>query len=129
MTQLTHINKLTREQILAMEPGRELDSLVAEKVMHIVAEQDEKFKMDGYRVGKRWYSYIPFYSTDISVVAWEVVEKMKSNNWNFVLSDDLYQDRWVATFYWDPNQTPIEAESNSAPEAICKAALLAVMEE
>lgn len=118
------MNELSREKILAMEPGPELDALVDVIVMK--QDRGELTKMTWFiPSGQSEWEY-PAYSSDISA-AWEVVEKMKSDNWNFVLSDDLYQDRWSATFYWDPNQTPIECVEKIAPEAICKAALLAVM--
>ncbi|MNN89976.1 hypothetical protein D3C81_2078610 [compost metagenome] len=89
------------------------------------------FESYSFRVGERsteeeaWNDNHKF-SNDISA-AWEVVEKMKQNNWFFILSDNLFPDKWEASFFWDPNQEMIDLISNSAPEAICKAALLAVL--
>jgi hypothetical protein len=99
---------LKREDILSMVPGRELDALVAEKV-----------------IGRRssWTPYFP--SIDIAD-GWEVIEKMKKRNWRIALNFE--DDKWTALFYWDPNKQACEAVAGTAPEAICKAALLAVME-
>jgi hypothetical protein len=52
-----------------MKPGRELDALIAEKVMGLFTNGEPDF---GYT-----YETIPPYSTDIAA-AWEVVEKMVS---------------------------------------------------
>lgn len=124
--------QLTREKILSMPAGRELDALVAEKVMGW-----KQCSMEGVRI-KTCYGKppefgrndgrvrIPGYSTDISA-AWEVVEKVKQMNWFFILSDNLFPDKWEASLFWDPNGTMIEARAETAPEAICKASLLAVM--
>lgn len=122
---------MTHEDILAMKPGRELDALVAEKVMGL---QDFKKGTSGY---KEWeYVYrsdlgdiqpIPHYSTNISA-AWEVVKKMAllKDVMNFRLRlccDDLPQ--YNCSFTDPPGIAFVSADN--APEAICKAALLVVM--
>ncbi|MNW44598.1 hypothetical protein D3C74_218360 [compost metagenome] len=113
---------MTREEIMSMEPGRELDRLVALKVMGY-----EPSKMEPKLVRKGAVAFLPEpYSWNISA-AWEVVEKMKQNNWFFILSDNLFSDNWEASFFWEPNQEMVDSISKSAPEAICKAALLAVL--
>lgn len=133
--------EMTREEILAMKPGRELDALVAEKVMGwtnfspIDPDCDYGVGVNGYR---RNYAKspdgqekpFPFYSTDMSAT-WEVFEKIKE------------EGAWVEVA-WNPKKKhyrcligaePIEglqtvdlSGTNTAAEAICKAALLAVME-
>jgi hypothetical protein len=87
-----------------MKPGKELDLLVAEKVMGFVGD----YHPDVVPV------YPPQYSTDIAA-AWQIVEKI---NMYFKLEkgSNLYQAEfgkcdWVA--------------STSAPYAICVAALQA----
>jgi len=98
---------MTRDEILAMKPGRELDALIAEKVM-----------------GWSWGiigDLIPAYSTDISA-AWEVVEEMGDC---LHLRQHGEQGEWEAWFCGYPNS---KAHGETAPEAICKAALLAVMD-
>ncbi|MEW8987785.1 MAG: hypothetical protein AB2401_12450, partial [Bacillus sp. (in: firmicutes)] len=72
-----------------------------------------------YFVNRKW-------STDISA-AWEVVKKLKEDNWCIALNSDY--EIWSALFYWDPHKQAYECEADEAPEAICKAALLAVLEE
>jgi len=116
---------MTRDEVLAMKPGRELDALVAEKVMGWKAVQVFDLKdTDGtniangitpYNIGQR----VPHYSTDIAS-AWEVVEEMQNNEWDFTLKN--HKRKYEAIF-----GTLYNAFAPTAPEAICKAALLAVM--
>ncbi len=60
-------------------------------------------------------------STDIAA-AWEVVEEMLNNEWDFTLKN--HKRKYEAIF-----GTLYNAFAPTAPEAICKAALLAVMGE
>lgn len=63
---------MTREEILAMEAGRELDALVAVKIIGLeVEEKEDHLRM--YVKGTR--TPILTHSTDISA-AWRVVEKV-----------------------------------------------------
>lgn len=116
-----------------MKPGRELDALVAEKVMglsyypvwtnsygqHVPhAVFDKGVKQNVVTCG-----YLKPYSTDIAA-AWEVVEKFNGlyigesesdpgrHWWQFVDSNE--QDSYIG------------AEGKTAPHAICLAALKAV---
>lgn len=97
---------MNREDILAMKPSRELDAFVAEKVM-------------GYEPGTAtlggWHP-----SEDLSA-AWEVVEGLRDKYYHIeIMTDEEFwkvrtnADEWVF--------------SRNLTEAICKAALLAVME-
>ncbi len=100
--------------LVELKAGRELDALVAEKVMGDLPP--------------RGYS-IPDYSTSISA-AWEVVEKLIADSHIVALgvSWDAAKDHWkflmrdfgeiVNTEYWPSAPT--------APLAICRAALKAV---
>jgi len=97
--------ELTREQILFLKPGRELDALVARKLFGVLNPDS------------RWRP-----SEDISAV-WEVVEKMGDC---LHLKQHGEQGEWEAWFCGYPNS---KAHGETAPEAICKAALLAVMGE
>lgn len=112
---------LTREDILKMEPGRELDALVAKHVMfprhtHPLSEV------------KGWCQK---YSADISA-AWEVVEKIsKKDNVKFSIDFDYsVNGKWNAGFNYNSGSYAGNA-AVTAPLAICRAALLAVavMEE
>lgn len=121
-----------------MKPGRELDALIAEKVMGITPDLkciacgstnllihwltgnnmygDCTKNMDY----KRTFIKLPNYSTDISD-AWLVVEKMGAyNDSSFSLSVGLSYTEWCACFMGH------KAWSDSAPHAICLAALKAV---
>lgn len=126
---------LTREEILAMEAGRELDALVAEQVMG--------WKNTGKRVSLAYravmtmhtdktgtYRRVPNCSTDI-YGAWEVIGKIKEK---YEVATLDYRNKWVCylveTITESGNlDTPdIEAYGQTAPEAICKAALLAMLD-
>jgi hypothetical protein len=140
MPQVKGDKRMTRDEILAMESGRELDAIIAEKLMGwtefspIDATIDYGVGVNGYR---RNYAkdecgrctWFPFYSTDISA-AWEVVEKMRVDHiYNMAdfgrnmhkekqhyvrfhpLNSGNTADDWLPRFY-------------TLPEAICKAALL-----
>ncbi|MEK3674622.1 BC1872 family protein [Paenibacillus sp. FSL R10-2771] len=147
---------LTREEIINQRPGRQLDRWIQEHIFNWVpwAEQRSDYlvvtfqkpgEREPYRGLQNWesqmerYSIIQFseidpmkhavygdkdWSTDISA-AWEVVTHLKSKYWYFMLSDE--NDGWEASFYWDPHRPAFEAVSTGAPEAICKAALLAAL--
>lgn len=95
-----------------MNPGRELDALIAERVM---GGKTKCTEIPGYE-------FIPNYSEDIAA-AWEVVEKLKKPRPIFNLECDQRLGRWNANFYG------AAAEGDTAPHAICLAALAALPEE
>lgn len=107
-----------------LKPGRELDALVAEKVMGV--KDPQMFPNFG--------AAVPRYSTDIAS-AWLVVEKMRENIKDVLTlagpSDET--PKWWATFdkkwHGRASQNLFEWESgDTAPHAICLAALKAVGE-
>ena len=116
---------MTRDEILKLEAGRELDALVAEQVMGFVdlgplqlADlRYQKPTTDGVVVLGR----LPNYSTDIAA-AWQVVEKIsklyhveiENFDGGYGVTLDDYSQTW-------------EAHAPTAPLAISRAALLAVM--
>ena len=127
---------MNRDEILRMEAGREMDALVAEKVM-------DRTVMGGFggtalRVvyhGKDTPAPLPYYSTNIAQ-AWEVVKRL-----------DLLRDYVLGqfpdggTYTWEVGRRDaslimgrccpvmhVLAMGLTAPLAICRAALLAVME-
>jgi hypothetical protein len=116
-----------------LEAGRELDALVAEKVM---GETVATFITDGEAHPLLWCdgSDLPNYSTDIRD-AWQVVERMRSHGGvrfgNLHLVAYAY-NRTYASF--DSKDLPmmegdysVEANGEHAtPLAICRAALAAV---
>jgi len=94
-----------------MEAGREMDALIAEKVTQ-------------RNVGIRVYdNRLPRYSTDISA-AWEVADWLRNYWGTFELIAGLSWHCWS-----ELKDAKIWGTGNTAPLAICRAALLAVMEE
>jgi hypothetical protein len=126
---------MTRDDILKMEAGREMDALVAEKVMGIkVRVSDGEWelcaRMDYADAGELmvddtglFYSErIHTYSTDIAA-AWEVVEKLSDKVID--ISRQL-EGMTVETAHWDVEIDGHEAYALAVPLAICRAALLTV---
>jgi hypothetical protein len=108
-----------------MKPGRELDTLVTEKVMGIDIGTRQAFKPIGEDfkyVGEMRMNDIPHYSTDISA-AWELMEKFKWAEPEVSYSDE--QHCWYAILNKGMN-SGIMNTGDSAPHAICLAALKAV---
>jgi len=98
---------------------RDLDAQVAEKVM-----QGRKLG-----AGKPGHGVeIPHYSTSISE-AWLVVEEMRKREFVVNIENGRLPDWWLCGFYpieFPEQRTKGEAKANTAPEAICRAALEAV---
>ena len=133
---------MTKEKILAMEPGPELDTLVAEKVMgHPMPDFIPEDALDLYLVGTPIYcdswscvcrydegdtpKWVPDpYSTDISA-AWPVVGKMESLGYGHKhLKYSQRREAGIAWMFMQPGRGIFEARGKKAPEAICKAALI-----
>lgn len=113
---------------------RELDALVAEKVMGWKIEgrpirlsgghfDDVRIPADGT------VKMLPSYSTDIAA-AWQVVEKVRElNGWPFILEshgDPGAPGRWWAYFQKTIGDRSVNGHGHEAPRAICLAALKAV---
>lgn len=118
--------------------GRELDALIAEKVMGLCvrsAEQvgirahEEEYACDFY-VNKpdasepRWGHMLPLqpYSTDIRA-AWEVFERVRHLSQESSTRIEHEGDLWHATF--STLDFLAQASGETAPLAICRAALKA----
>jgi hypothetical protein len=121
--------KLTRESIMSMQPGRELDIEIARLLGHdiqmIAAFQDEqpkaRIKLDGGSIP------VPHYSFVISA-AWEVVEHWGYSARVGYQGTDCFCNIMIG---FDDGGKPIYGDIDgckSVPEAICKAALLAKLE-
>lgn len=141
---------LTREQILAMEPGAELDALVAERVFgeEVVWNPDRTDAQ--IAMGARCdddgvpfdfdFEQMPPYSTDISA-AWKVVEKIEGiEDANWVCGDNMSpdgkRDGYAFRIYFPSGVTDeignmefdeVDGVGGSVPEAICKVALIATL--
>lgn len=130
---------MTREEILTLPAGPEMNALVAEKIMGLTLVPTEVVLHDGsLRMvlmveGRRRSA--PSYSTDITA-AWEVVDKLTSREYVKVrVSQSLYHGRCCQiaaadlTQRGDDDPVCIDAMifAESVPLAICRAVLLATM--
>jgi hypothetical protein len=97
--------------------NRELDALVAEKIMG--AEITRTTIVTGEFGNEMVIAEDPHYSTDISA-AWEVVEKL---NPTLFLSISWAEGYEVSCYDPTANMSVLLAVSDSAPRAICLAAL------
>lgn len=105
---------MTREEILNMPAGREMDAWIAEIVGWII----EDFTAISPR-GSRWArnahgddDWLPYYSTDV-LAAWEIIERYTDAVVEKV-GEHYYVNLFVDSAY-----------AETAPLAICRAALLA----
>jgi hypothetical protein len=139
---------MTREEILGMEAGRELDKLIGFYIFgygipaNIPPDKDLyiRFKVTSNIVNGKadCEEILPIplkcYSTDIKA-AWEVVEKMREKSFYVrVNSIGKYFECCFIKNFVNENNTPgsfigLSNTCKTVPEAICKAALLAVLEE
>lgn len=118
-----------------MRAGREMDALVAEKVMQIAVFVDYA-TIRGQQMAISWWDApkedenakpIPDYSTDIAA-AWQVVEAPRlAELLEYVeVSVVRYHDRYECHIEDDTAARLYIAEADTAPHAICLAALKAV---
>jgi len=130
---------MTKEEILAMEPGSKLDVLILDIL------GDSHYDSDGLKL---YYNFADPESipdggrtTPASVstsifYAWQVVEKMR-DSFGFFFELQLVTrwselQIWLATFHQESKfETGAEeqAKGHSAPEAISKAAAIAMLKE
>ena len=115
-----------------MEPGRELDKLVAQKVMGAFVRQNEKGLYDlVIPGGVNQVDFVeaddaleasPPYSTDIAA-AWEVVERLADGSHGGFDCGIDWDGGWWACFE-EPGGNKYHVENqDTAPQAICLAAL------
>lgn len=122
-----------------MKPGRELDALIAEKVMGLELKQPKGvawrentwvYAINDFRdSGPMYVVDCDFYSTDISA-AWEVVDNLRYRKIPISIAHVFFpaEERWEYIAKAE-NVQPYGFEfatSDSAPHAICLAALKAV---
>ena len=103
-----------------MEAGPEMDALVAERVMGWTAERKPGLPHLWLPPGHFISGWSP--STDISA-AWQVVEKMLEKHEAFHL-EYIPDKQWYAMFWFATYFT----SADTAPLAICRAALKAVVD-
>jgi hypothetical protein len=132
---------MDKDKILNMEAGEEMDTLIAEKVMgwHIETENSYKRWVD---INNRFCCGFPSYDgleddEDFHTLkwhpsgsilwAWDVVEKSNSFSINNCISQEEGVDgvrRWTAEVFFEKWGL---GEAETAPLAICRAALCSVM--
>ena len=108
--------------------SRQIDALIAEKVMGLVVgevysdsgEYESHYANPQDKHPLTGQDLLPHYSTSI-VDAWRVVEKIEGQ----VLIDRTISGKWVCEIIWGMRYTYV-AEADTAPMAICLAALKAV---
>ena len=130
----------TRDEILSMEAGKEMDARIAEKVMkwHVNIVHDyegwydeengfqrstSNYAFDDCDEEANIYEWHP--SNDLNT-AWEVVEKMLTIYPTNDVSLKSTCRGWLCTI--DVGGAEFTRNAETAPLAICRAALLAVME-
>jgi ABA sandwich protein len=128
-------NKLTRDEILNMPAGREMDILMIDivggglidKAIHYNASMGIRYAIQDDGVWKFQPGLAWLWSTSTEIAAaWEVVDKFYS------MKLDKYSNGSEWRCYIVGEKDGKNADGNSiadtAPLAICRAALLAVME-
>jgi len=130
---------VTKEEILAMKAGRELNIRVTEDVMGCKLIEDEIFgDMESCELlesetkisslAGNYYGPPRHYSQDNSV-AQQVVDKLK-NNYNARVEFNYHTEKWeVELSDLETGLSFGTVSALDAPEAICKAALLAILEK
>jgi ABA sandwich protein len=139
------VAELTREQVLGMPAGRELDALVAERVMgwryckaigtpeydsilyepKEVAGHLESAVLPGPSAKPLFRYTMSYYSTKLAA-AWEVVNAAAYVT--LTKSSDNDPPDWFCSVQWK-NGPDAFAAADAAPLAVCRAALLAVLAE
>ena len=104
---------MTQEEILAMQPGHELNAKVAEKIMGQVITKDEYFgymkRSNSVKDGSSVWSAVEPYSQDISAA-------------------ELVVDKMIERGFADATNWANFGEGRyTEAEAICKSALLAIL--
>lgn len=133
---------ITREEILAMPAGAEMDAMIAEEVMgwHLVVEEDTNWKRywhddenhyqhmaakDGDNYGDGEDFHLIFWHPSQSILwAWDVVERLDSS-FSLARAWLLEDANWKGYSFWVGG---VSAFGETAPLAICRAALLAVID-
>jgi hypothetical protein len=138
---------MTRDEILNMPAGREMDALIAEKVMGECAHTLHNYAKDNRddfgdyitwrcRKCKKAFRGLAYSNRDIVcehystwiAAAWEVVEKMQGDWWKMEFLTGIHAAEFEKPNMKCEDQTYHEATADKMPLAICRAALLATLE-
>jgi hypothetical protein len=132
---------LTEEYVKNMPASREMDKLIAERIMGLelwygdptgfdIPENIDYWRTDTKDWNDELYLRCPFYSDDIAR-AWEVLEKFY-NNYSIILNYDdpltIESMKWYCELYAKGKPfVDYEVYSPTAPLAICRVALLVTL--
>jgi hypothetical protein len=122
---------MTRDEILAMKPGQELTMLIAEEVMGWYATEGGFWSHPDIEHRVSWIAFQ--YSTDMGH-AWKVFEAIRllENVFTVNIQQGGYHKGtrvWVDWKQGSEGPRPsLCVDVETAPEAICKAALLAILQ-
>ena len=118
---------MTKEEILAMKPGEELDVLIAKGPMGFEVPSYLGISRPTVMISPGVWLPLARYSTNISS-AWPLVEKFRIavipiwlDGWKWACCDEYALEPGDYKMQWLGELTICD----TAPEAICKAALLA----
>lgn len=125
---------LSREEIENMPAGREMDALIATRIIGWKIDDLTAISPTGSRNARIPHGdwWLEYYSTNIAA-AWEVVEWMRENGFSFMLIEhadpngDYIIEFWRRDNLDEPQRLSCRFEE--APLAICRAALLATLEK
>src|SRR4030042_3346242 len=127
---------MTKDEILNMPAGREMDALIAEKVM------GWKISLIDLTYGGRWENIetgelmggIQYWNPSENIsAAWEVVEKMKSEGWEILIQwanwneipDEPLEYSWYVDYEFYTNDVKdwrgYQASADTPSLAICRA--------
>jgi len=118
-----------RDEILNMPAGREMDALIAEKVMGLWTGPLTPLETEVALAHGMIFSY----SWDIAG-AWQVVEKMVTNGWRFYCASmdiGTFVDAPIRAAEFQKGDVTgpyVKNKSETIPLAICKSALIAVLD-
>ena len=110
---------MKREEIMAMQAGREIDLLISEKVFGVAVEK-EYFMLDG----ASWGKHNPDHYSEYIAAAWEVVNKTSLFNVCMLYGSDSDTHWGIVKLKFGEPKLIVTAET--APLVICRAALLEV---
>lgn len=121
---------MTNEEIDQMAAGRELDRLIAEKVMGWKLVDPIKYPADkycGFPPGQQ-FDYIPKYSTEIAA-AWPLMERITKDKrfyYGVEMITHLHSNGWLIVVFGESKKYhDIYVFAETAPLAICRATLKA----
>jgi hypothetical protein len=120
---------LTREEILSRTPGPELDALIAEHVMGWTTSEswDGRYWVDADKCSR--YEKKEFKPSQYINIAWEVVTHLMNDHKDVIVQCVSFEVNRLfdCAIYEHKEELAVTTMLGSAPEAIGKAALLAVL--